>query len=179
MKAQLPEPKVKLVHMYIRRIQRRLILLSAPCICTASVLSSLSFLIFFLRATVISVILLRLSQVENELLHRAQPQLLQTWIDRNDASALPQLAAWLVQDDADSSFSSASTGSNANDDDDDEEARVRRVMVFCNTAAAAAACSNGLAKALEEEGLWSEKRRRALVLPYHKEVRSIRSLVRN
>ena len=124
--------------------------------------------------------LLRLSQVENELLHRAQPQLLQTWIDRNDANALPQLAAWLVQDDADSSSSSsssasASMGSNANDD---EETRVRRVMVFCNTAAAAAACSNGLAKALEEEGLWSEKRRRALVLPYHKEVRSIRSLVR-
>ena len=114
--------------------------------------------------------LLRLSQVENELLHRAQPQLLQTWIDRNDANALPQLAALLVQDDADSSSSSsasASMGSNANDD---EETRVRRVMVFCNTAAAAAACSNGLAQALEDAGLWSERGRRALVLPYHKEV---------
>lgn len=105
-------------------------------------------------------------QVENELLHRAQPQLQQAWVDRDDGrgAALPQLAQLLVQDDSESSSSAAAAAAST------DSGRVRRVMVFCNTAAAAAACSNGLAQALEDAGLWSERGRRALVLPYHKEV---------
>jgi superfamily II DNA/RNA helicase len=100
-------------------------------------------------------------QVENELLHRAQPQLVQDWVERHDADALPQLAKLLLDDAADAAASSGASGSSS--------ARVRRTMVFCNTAAGAASCARGLADALEAAGL-DGGGRSALVLPYHKEV---------
>lgn len=109
--------------------------------------------------------------VENELLHRAQPQLEQLWVDRDDddANALPQLAALLLDDAA--AAESAETADAAS-----RSARVRRSMVFCNTAAAAASCARGLAGALETAGL--EGGRSALVLPYHKEVAKERACTR-
>jgi len=101
-------------------------------------------------------------QVENELLHRAQPQLVQDWVERHDADALPQLAKRVWADAAAAAAGSGASGSSSS-------ARVRRTMVFCNTAAGAASCARGLADALEAAGL-DGGGRSALVLPYHKEV---------